>query len=106
MTELHLYIILVLHTRVDDFVVIDESIVRVAVGRSRGARRRPSAGQRFVLLVVQSVDEEVHLDGLHGRLYTYPGGTVGPGDLGPDLGRFAQDHSIIRPDSCFVLDCG
>ena len=59
-----MYIILVLHTRVDDFVVIDESIVRVAVGCSRGAwrqrsRRRLSAGQRFVPLVVQSVDEEV-----------------------------------------------
>ena len=91
---------LALHTRVDDFVVIDESIVRVAVGRSRFARRQrnrrlPSAGQRFVLLVVQSVDEEVPLDRPQGRLYTYPGGTVGPCGLGPDLGRFTQDHSII-----------
>ena len=48
-----------------------------------------------------------HLVGPHGRLYTYPGGlecgTVGPGDWGPVLGLFTQDHSIIRPDSWLCL---
>ena len=49
MTKTTLYIILVLHTRVDDFVVIDESIVVSAVavavrgGSGAGGGRAPGS---------------------------------------------------------------
>ena len=55
----------------DGVVVIDESIVRVgsvAVAVRNQSWQRSSAGQRFVLLVVQSVDEVIWTDHMGGYI--------------------------------------